>query len=121
MAKDPRYKFEHSWLFDPLEQDGSFYCKHMFGGLATYYRGRLVAVLMQEGKKNWRGLLIPTERAHHASLQTDLPSLKPHPVLGKWLYLSQEEAFEQEAEEVVKLIRRNDIRIGVLPKPKKKK
>ena len=60
----------------------------MFGGQAVYLFGRLVLVLASN-EEPWNGLLVCTSREFHSTLTEDYPTLQPHPVLGKWLYLSQ--------------------------------
>jgi hypothetical protein len=51
--------------------------RHMFGGLALYFKGRMVAVLMENpDDPDWNGVLLPTSREHHASLQSALTSPK---------------------------------------------
>ena len=65
-------------------------------------------------KEPWKGLLIPTSKEFHASLIQEIPVLKKHPVLGKWLYLPETgDDFEENAEKIVRLIQTRDIRIGV--------
>ena len=52
----------------------------------------------------------------------EIVQLAPHPVLGKWLYLSQrEEEFEQVARAVVEAVKRRDLRVGVEPGVRKKR
>ena len=69
--------------------------RQMFGGLAIYFRGRMVAVLMEQAaaepasggqsgqNEDWNGVLLPTSREYHASLLADLGAgfqdLKPSP------------------------------------------
>ena len=67
-------------------------------------------------------MLVCTSQAHHASLIEQMPALRPHPVLGKWLYVSQADpAFESIVEQVTALVLARDPRIGVEPKPKRRK
>jgi hypothetical protein len=74
------------------------------------------------GEEPWRGVLVGTDRPHHASLRAEFPALAPHPVLPKWLYLPESnDDFEPVAARLVALSRRRDLRIGVAPKPKKRK
>jgi hypothetical protein len=83
---------------------------------AAYLDGRLVLGLM-EGKEPWNGLMVCTSRERQAALRAQFPQLKPHPVLGKWLYLSVRHAeFESVAPELVELARRRDARVGIEPK-----
>lgn len=93
----------------------------MFGAKAVYLDGRNTLCFCA-GEEPWRGLLVPTDRAHHASLRADFPDLQPHPVLGKWLYLPEAaDAFERVAAELVRLARARDPRLGVQPqKPKRR-
>ena len=61
-------------------------------------------------------MLFPLEREMHSGLINDLPALSPHPVLGKWLYLSESSSdFEGVVQQWVNLVLANDNRIGVLP------
>lgn len=68
----------------------------------------------------WQGILVCTFREHQPSLIAEFPSLAPHPVLGKWLYLPEShEHFERDARRIVELIRKRDPRIGIPPSPRK--
>jgi hypothetical protein len=119
--------------FEDLQQNESFLTRRMFGGLAIYYKGLFVAMLIEEpgdktyrGKKYqfdiWDGVLIPTSREYHELLFKDFPDLVSHPVLGKWLYLPQQtENFEEILAKLIRLIRKQDPRLGIIPKEKKKK
>ena len=70
----------------------------------------------------WRGALFPTSREFHESLIAEFPLLRSHPVLGKWLYLPEdEERFEQVAAAVIRRIKANDPRLGILAQEKLKK
>lgn len=109
------------WLVEPLEELATYHRKKMFGCEAIYLKGRLVLVLA-DSEKPWDGILIPTDREHHAALQKRYPELSSHPVLGKWLYLSQSDAsFEGVATSIVDRIGRGEALIGVEPKPGKKR
>jgi hypothetical protein len=108
------------WLAEPLEELQGYMVKPMFGATGCYARGLLVLVLSGR-EKPWNGLLLPTAREYHDSLINDIPALKQHPVLGKWLYIAEtDDDFEEVATEVIELILAQDERIGVEPKPKKK-
>lgn len=109
------------WLIETLEENPSFLDKAMFGGRSSYYEGRM-SLFSVSGDEPWNGVLIPTSREHHASLQKSFPFLKPHPVLGKWLYLSQAHPdFEGAALSLVERIAKRDPRFGIEPKPKIRK
>ena len=67
----------------------------------------------------WNGVMVCTSHERQAALMADIPSLNPHPELGKWLYLPQtDEAFEAIAAQLVDLALARDPRLGVVPKPK---
>jgi hypothetical protein len=109
------------WIFEPIEQRIDFIQKKMFGCEAAYFNDRLVLVLADSGEP-WNGLLVPTERKFHPSIQKEFPDLTPHPILGKWLYFSQSgENFEVVAIKIVEYLQSGDPRFGVNPKPKKVK
>jgi hypothetical protein len=70
----------------------------------------------------WQGVLVCTFHEHHASLRADFPSLAPHPVLGKWLYLPESaDTFEADARRLVQRIKSRDPRLGIPPSAKKKR
>lgn len=106
------------WVFDPLERDPGYLLKKMFGCDAAYLDGRLCLVAADRDAP-WDGLLVGTSQAHHASLTGDIPNLQPHAVLGKWLYIpQQDESFEAAAQQLVSLTLARDPRIGVAPSPR---
>ena len=109
------------WLLEPLENHPGYLRRKIFGCEAAYVNGRLTLVLAA-GQEPWNGILVATGREFHASLQSQWKQLNPHPVLGKWLYLSQAHpAFDEVATALVKQVRQGDSRIGVDPKPRKRK
>lgn len=128
--KRVKKSFSLSWLFDPFRDDDRFYEKRMFGALAAYYRGKLVLLISETlGDRSWKGvsynfdiwygLLIPTSQEHHASIRSDFPVLRRHPVLAKWLFLPiAEEQFEQVSTALVEKIIAGDERFGIFPKVK---
>ena len=94
----------------------------MFGCRGCYLFGRLVLVLASRGREPWTGLLLPTEKKHHASLRREHHGLVTHPILKKWLYLPESnDEFEERASALVESILTNDSRIGVEPKAKSSK
>jgi len=111
----------YEWLWEPLEADPSFGLRAMFGCKAVYLDGKLMLVLAAK-EEPWRGMLVCTEHVHQASLVAEFGELSSHPILPKWLYLPESAGtFERAAAHLVELSRRRDPRIGVVPKPKKKK
>ena len=109
------------WLLEPLEDKPDYIEKPMFGCIAAYVHGMLVAVIADR-EEPWNGLLVPTSREHHESLINDFPALSPHPVLGKWLFLaSGNEDFEESASSLIEAMSHGDPRLGVEPREKKKR
>lgn len=106
------------WVFDPLERDRGYLRKKMFGCDAAYLDD-LMCLAVVDKDAPWDGLLVCTSHEHHAALMAQAPSLRQHPVLGKWLYLPQtDETFEAVAERMVQLALDRDPRIGIAPKPR---
>ena len=113
----PRIKAVHplAWVLEPLEREPSLVVRPMFGCRAAYLRGRMVLVLAAKAEP-WRGVLVPTERAHQVSLMAERPALRPHPVLPKWLYLPEAAAsFEGDAGWLAARALAGDPRIGIEP------
>ena len=109
----------HGWLWEPLETEPSFVLRTMFGAKAVYLEGRLLFCFCA-GQEPWHGMLVCTDHARHALLQSDFPELVPHSILPKWLYLPESaDTFERTAARLVALARRRDGRIGVVPFRKK--
>jgi hypothetical protein len=104
-------------LVEELASEPSFLLSSMFGFLTCYLHGRLMLALADK-RPPWRGLLVPTDRIHHAELLRLLPDLIVHPVLGKWLYLRETTRdFEASAARLVGMARGDDPRIGVESAP----
>ncbi len=111
--------FRHDWILAILRKDPGLVEKPMFGCRAAWLRGKIVAVLA-DGKSPWNGFLVPTERAHHEGLMKRWPELRPHPVLGKWLWIAETSPdFESTAAAIAERIRKQDPLLGAVPKPKK--
>jgi hypothetical protein len=111
----------YAWLWEPLEADPSFVLAAMFGAKAAYLDGKL-ALCFSSREEPWRGVLVCTDRGRQASLVAQFPSLSPHPVLPKWLYLAESaDDFERVAGQLVDLARERDPRIGVAPQPKRRR
>ena len=111
----------HAVFWEPLESDPTFFLRPMFGTKAVYLHGKIV-LCFSVRKEPWRGVLVATEQTQHASLVAELPSLSPHPILPKWLYVPESsDRFEPTVELLVQLVRKRDPRIGVVPKAKAKR
>jgi hypothetical protein len=98
------------WLVEGLVDQPGYLPKHMFGCRACYYNG-LLTLILAEKDEPWNGLMVATDKERQTALIRDFPALRPHEILPKWLYLSQ--------DELVELIIQEDSRIGVVPKSKK--
>jgi hypothetical protein len=111
----------HAWLWEPLQEDATFVLGSMFGTRVVYLDGLLMLCFARK-EEPWRGILVCTERAHHASIVAEFPALAPHPVLGKWLYLPESgDDFEKVAGQLVGLAAGRDPRIGVVPGKKRER
>jgi hypothetical protein len=108
------------WIFEAFEHDPTYLTKRMFGSDAAYIDGLLCLVASDRGEP-WNGLLVCTSLDRHAALIDEMPALKPHPVLGKWLYVRQDDpAFEDIAQRLTALVLARDPRVGVEPKPRRR-
>lgn len=106
------------WILEPLERDAGYMHRKMFGADAAYLDG-LLYLIVADRDDPWNGVMVCTSQERHAALMADMPSLVPHPVLGKWLYLPQtDDAFEATAAALAGLAVARDPRLGVAPKPK---
>ncbi|MBN3846322.1 hypothetical protein G3N58_05680 [Paraburkholderia sp. Ac-20342] len=109
------------WIFDAFERDPTYVRRRMFGCDAAYIDG-LLCLIAADRNKPWNGLLVCTSHERHAALIADIPALRPHPVLGKWLYVLQDDpAFEGTVEKMRALVLARDPRVGVEPKPPKRR
>jgi len=119
----PKPKNENGllWLYEPLEREPRFVCRKFFMLDAAYIAGKLYLALCDRDEP-WNGLMVCTFHEHHDSLLTEFPQLSPHPILGKWLYISQSHPeFESVARGIVELVENLDRRLGIEPKKRKKK
>lgn len=108
------------WIFEAFERDATYVRKPMFGCDAAYIEG-LLCLVAADRAKPWNGLLVCTSQERHATLIEEMPALRPHPVLGKWLYVPQDDpAFEAVAQRMTALVLARDSRVGVEPKPRRR-
>lgn len=109
-----------AWVFDVFEGEETYLSKPMFGCLAAYVDGLLCLVAADRGAP-WDGLLVCTSQDRHAALVEELPALRRHPVLGKWLYVPESDPeFEHTARRTTALVLARDERIGVEPRPRRR-
>jgi hypothetical protein len=107
------------WIFDAFEREPGYLSKRMFGSDAAYLDG-LLCLIAADRDAPFDGLLVCTSQDRHATLISEMPALRAHPVLGKWLYVPQADpAFEDTAAQLTTLVLARDPRIGVEPKPRK--
>ena len=108
-------------VVEAVTEDESFVTRAMFGAVACYLHGRL-ALLLADGDPPWDGILVATAREHHAALRAELPALRVHPILGKWLYLPAEgDSFEEDGRRLAALALADDPRVGVEPRPRRRR
>lgn len=105
------------WIFDQFEFDPGYLRSRMFGCETAYMDGMLCLCVADRGDEPWNGLLVCTSHERQASLMEEMTALRPHNVLGKWLYVSQNDpAFEETVERLAELVLARDPRVGVEPK-----
>ncbi|MEQ5840333.1 hypothetical protein N0A02_12935 [Paraburkholderia acidicola] len=108
------------WIFDAFEREPTYLHKRMFGSDAAYIDG-LLCLIAADRAAPWNGLLVCTSQERHAALIDEMPALRPHPVLGKWLYVPEaDQAFEETVEQMTALVLARDPRVGVEPKPRRR-
>ena len=121
MSTIPQLVHPLHWIVEPLLEDPTYVEKAMFGCRACYLHGKMKLVLAAQGEP-WQGLLICTAHEHHASLLAQFRGLRKHPVLGKWLYLPEDnDTFESSASKLLEYVLSDDPRIGVLPSQNKRR
>jgi hypothetical protein len=110
-----------AWIFDAFEADSAYMRRRMFGCQTAYFDGLLCLAVADRGEP-WNGLLVCTSQRHHASLIAEMSALRAHSVLGKWLYVPQDDpAFEDTVRTLTALVLSRDPRIGVEPTPRKRR
>ena len=107
-------------VVEAIVEEESFVTRAMFGAVACYLHGRL-ALLLADGDPPWDGILVATAREHHESLRTEIPALRVHPILGKWLHLpAGADSFEDDGRRLARLALADDARVGVEPRPRRR-
>jgi hypothetical protein len=101
--------------------------KPMFGSHAVYVQNKIVFILRKrESGTEDNGVWIATTAEHHESLRKELPSLRSIGVFGGgetgWQVLPADaDDFEESVLHACALVLRHDLRIGKIPRQKKKK
>jgi hypothetical protein len=124
MKKKIPFEFVLDYLH-PLE----IAIKPMFGCHAVYAQGKILFILRKrKDHTDANGMWIATGKEHHLSLKKEIPSMRSVHILsdGKgetnWQMIHEEEEdFEESAIKICEFILRKDIRIGKIPKPRKKR
>ena len=103
--------------------------KPMFGCHALYSNGKILLIVRKkEDHPDSNGVWIATEKTHHVSLKNEFPNLESIQILNNgngttgWQMIHESNKnFEEAVIHICNLILKNDIRIGRIPKIKKKK
>jgi len=103
--------------------------KPMFGCHAIYANSKIQIILRKrEDHMDANGIWMATGKEHHESLRKEFPNMRSVYILsdGKretdWQMIHDEEDdFEESAIKICEMIQRSDVRIGRIPKSKKKK
>jgi hypothetical protein len=108
-------------------EDLAPYTKPMFGCTGVYVGEKIVFILRQKLEPLADdGVWLATTSEHHASLQKDFLSMRSIELFGPgptgWQVLPADtEDFEDNVMKACELVRRNDPRIGKIPKSRWKK
>ncbi len=101
--------------------------KPMFGCYAIYVGEKLVLILRQRNDFiDDNGVWLAALREHHSSLKKEFPCLRSVRLLGSsetvWQNIPvDEDDFEELVLKACRFILKGDVRIGKIPKQKKKK
>ena len=101
--------------------------KPMFGSFGLYIENKIVFILCKrESLPLDSGVWLATTGEHHASLQTEFPSMRSISIFGPgqtgWQVLPEtSEDFEESVFRAIDLVKRGDPRIGKIPKSKIRK
>ncbi len=124
-ARSKRKSVPFDWVLTELDSLDPT-TNPMFGCTAVYVGEKIVFILRDRpSHAEDNGVWLATTRDHHASLRSDLPSLRSIGVLGGggetgWQILpASEESFEDEVLRACAMVLREDPRIGKIPKRKK--
>ncbi|MFC4634220.1 hypothetical protein ACFO3O_09900 [Dokdonia ponticola] len=112
------YAFFIEWLYPlPLEH------KKMFGTDTFYLEDKIVFALCKNSNYPLdHGIWIATKKQHHQKLRHQLKSVRPLISIGikTWLILPEDhDAFEEDANTLVSLIKSGSPLVGNIPKKRK--
>ncbi len=114
------------FVFDELE-GLNVHTKQMFGTHAIYIDDKIICALREKGTSiEDNGVWLATTVEHHNSLKKILPNIRSIKMFGTqesgWQVLPVDaDDFEESVLKVCALVRKKDVRIGKVPKSKKKK
>jgi hypothetical protein len=112
------FVIENLFSVDPI-------VKPMFGAHAVYIGNKIVLILRDKDDED-SGVWIATTVEYHSSLKKEFPNMHSIKIFGPgvsgWQVLQKDDIdFETNVNRACDLILKGDIRIGKIPKPKKKK
>lgn len=100
--------------------------KPMFGCFGIYIGRKIVLVLRnRKDHPSANGVWIATNKKYHESLRKELPSMHSIKILGhgetNWQIINASaDDFESSVVRACELILKDDVRVGTIPKAKKK-
>ena len=100
--------------------------RSMFGCLAVYVGDKIVLMLREKQKqKEDNGVWLATTKEHHQTLRREFPNMRSIQLLGKevtgWQVLPADAPdFESAALRACELILARDLRIGKIPKARRR-
>ncbi|MDQ3047985.1 MAG: hypothetical protein M3R27_10585 [Bacteroidota bacterium] len=112
------FAIENLFSADPI-------VKPMFGAYAVYTGPRIVLILRDKDDVD-SGVWLATTEEHHKSLKKDFPTMRSITIFGpgvsSWQLLPKDDVdFETLVNKACSFILKGDVRIGKIPKAKKKK
>lgn len=103
------------------------YTKPMFGAYAVYVDQKIIFILRDRPTSpDDNGVWLATTEIHHKSLKKDFPEMRSIAVLGPgvtgWQILpADSDDFEDSVLKACRLVQKEDLRIGKIPKTRMKK
>lgn len=120
MAKKPPAPIPYRFFLDAIEEE---LVNKAFFGARAYYRDEAILFILREKPDSFpadNGIWVATHLEHHASLKSELPSLRSLEMFGgdtSWQVLpADSDGFEDEAFRLAELVQAADPRIGRIPK-----
>lgn len=124
MAKKPPAPIPYRFFLDAIEEE---LVNKAFFGARAYYRDEAILFILREKPDSFpadNGIWVATHLEHHASLKSELPSLRSLEMFGgdtSWQVLpADSDGFEDEAFRLAELVQAADPRIGRIPKGRRR-